>query len=113
MDRVLVDTVMGPVIGKVERELDPRFDQTVEWTSFTGIPYALPPVGQNRFRPPQPLQPWVCPLDATGKRNRICPQINFGLANDGLLTGSNEDCLYLNVYVPRKRNTSGLLPVAV
>ena len=40
-------------------------------------------------------------------------QINFGLENDGLLPGSNEDCLYLNVYRPRHRNTSSLLPVAV
>ena len=129
-DRVLVDTIYGPVVGKMDSELDPRFQQRVEWTSFTGIPYALPPVGQNRFRPPHPPLPWQCPLDATHKRNRICPQvapitnkdvqsspwlfqITFGMENDGLLDGSNEDCLYLNVYVPANRSRNELFPVAV
>ena len=43
----------------------------------------------------------------------ICPQLNFGLDNEGLLDGSTEDCLYLNVYVPANtRNNSGPLPVA-
>jgi len=112
-DRVLVDTIYGPVVGKMDSELDPRFQQRVEWTSFTGIPYALPPVGQNRFRPPHPPLPWQCPLDATHKRNRICPQITFGMENDGLLDGSNEDCLYLNVYVPANRSRNEVFPVAV
>ena len=40
-------------------------------------------------------------------------QLNFGLDNEGLLDGSTEDCLYLNVYVPANtRNNSGPLPVA-
>ena len=48
------------------------------------------------------------------KRNTICPQLNFGLDNDGLLTGSTEDCLYLNVYVPAvARHPHRPLPVAV
>ena len=64
----------------------------------------MPPVKPNR---------WTCPLDATKKRNAICPQLNFGLDNEGLLDGSTEDCLYLNVYVPANtRNNSGPLPVA-
>ena len=48
------------------------------------------------------------------KRNTICPQLNFGLDNDGLLAGSTEDCLYLNVYVPAvTRDPHRPLPVAV
>ena len=47
-DSVLVDTVSGTVVGKREADMDPRFQQRVEWNSFTGIPYAQPPVGQNR-----------------------------------------------------------------
>lgn len=35
------------------------------------------------------------------------------MENDGLLDGSNEDCLYLNVYVPANRTRNELLPVAV
>ena len=45
---VLVDTVHGPVIGRGEAEMDPRFQERVEWDSFTGIPYAQPPIGPNR-----------------------------------------------------------------
>ena len=40
-------------------------------------------------------------------------QITFGMENDGLLDGSNEDCLYLNVYVPANRTRNELVPVAV
>jgi len=112
-DKVIVDTVNGPVIGKVEEDYDFRFKKKIAWNSFTGIPYAVPPVGEYRFMPPVKPNRWTCPLDATKKRNAICPQLNFGLDNDGLLHGSSEDCLYLNVYVPRERNSTGLLPVAV
>jgi len=112
-DKVIVDTVNGPVIGKIEEDYDFRFKTKISWNSFTGIPYAVPPIGDYRFMPPVKPNRWTCPLDATKKRNAICPQLNFGLDNDGLLHGSDEDCLYLNVYVPRERNTTGLLPVAV
>jgi len=112
-DKVIVDTANGPVIGQVEDDYDFRFKKKISWKSFTGIPYAVPPVGDYRFRPPVKPNRWTCPLDATKKRNAICPQLNFVLDNDGLLTGSDEDCLYLNVYVPRNRNSTGLLPVAV
>jgi len=112
-DKVIVDTVNGPVIGQIEEDYDFRFKTKISWNSFTGIPYAAPPVGDYRFMAPVRPNRWTCPLDATKKRNAICPQLNFGLDNDGLLHGSNEDCLYLNVYVPRERNTTGLLPVAV
>ena len=111
---MIVDTVHGPVVGEFQEDYDVRFKKNIYWNSFTGIPYAAPPVGHLRFKPPQPPAKWSCPLDATKKRNTICPQLNFGLDNEGLLDGSTEDCLYLNVYVPAApKNNSRSLPVAV
>ena len=64
-DRVIVDTVHGPVIGKLEEDYDVRFRKKIYWKSFTGVPFAAPPVDRLRFQPPQPPAPWTCPLDAT------------------------------------------------
>lgn len=61
--------------------------------AFLGIPYAAPPVGGLRFRPPQPVAPWTTPLRAT-HRPHACPQDLQGVAY------GQEDCLYLNVHTP-------------
>ncbi len=62
--------------------------------AFLGIPYAAPPIGDLRFRPPQPHAPWSAPLQAT-QFGSPCPQTNrLGSAS------TNEDCLFLNVYSP-------------
>jgi len=64
--------------------------------SFLGVPYAAPPVGDLRWRPPQPLIPWNGLRRATTYGNR-CPQLE---STNG--PGSDtEDCLYLNVQRPR------------
>ena len=59
---------------------------------FRGIPYASPPVGSLRWKPPQKLQPWNGVLDA---KTLGSPCVQAG--PDGNIQGS-EDCLYLNVY---------------
>uniref|UniRef100_T1IP85 Carboxylic ester hydrolase n=1 Tax=Strigamia maritima TaxID=126957 RepID=T1IP85_STRMM len=64
--------------------------------AFKGVPYAQPPVGENRFTPPQPPNPWQGTLLAT-KCGASCPQLDFD--NDGAYTG-DEDCLFLNIYTP-------------
>lgn len=73
---------------------------------FSGIPYAGPPVGRLRWRPPEPVRPWRGVRDAT-RPGPACPQF----AGNGTLTGS-EDCLYVNVTVPRL-TAGGRLPVMV
>ncbi|HWG13384.1 MAG TPA: carboxylesterase family protein [Streptosporangiaceae bacterium] len=62
---------------------------------YLGIPYAAPPVGNLRWRPPQPAAPWRGIRAATSFAPH-CPQPGspFGVAS------TSEDCLYLNVYAP-------------
>ncbi len=78
--------------------------------SYRGIPYAKPPVGDLRFRPPQPLdEPWDGVLDATTER--VCSQLDYlTMAYIG-----EEDCLHLNVHVPHRyeKDDPTLLPVMV
>ena len=77
-----------------------RGAQTEGVWSYLGIPYAAAPVGELRWRSPQPVEPWkgvrVC--DAVGPS---CPQ-EVGVTSMGPLgVGEmSEDCLYLNVWSP-------------
>ena len=73
----------GPLIGT-------RGDGYVE---FLGIPYAAPPVGDLRWRSPQPHPGWTDPI--VSDQPERCRQEALGL---GL--GGDEDCLYLNVHAP-------------
>ncbi len=65
--------------------------------AFYGIPYAAPPIGDLRFRPPEPATPWTEPLDATAPRSH-CPQRPSGLLNPR--GDATEGCLELDVYTP-------------
>ncbi|NLV71114.1 MAG: carboxylesterase family protein, partial [Actinobacteria bacterium] len=50
LEEVRLDS--GPITGALEKS-----DQGDVWT-FKGIPYAAPPVGELRWKPPQPVEPW-------------------------------------------------------
>lgn len=65
--------------------------------TFLGLPYAAPPVGDLRWRPPQPAMPWATPRDASELGSR-CPQVDFMGGSDTL--EGDEDCLFLNVFTP-------------
>jgi para-nitrobenzyl esterase len=68
-----------------------------EIRAFKGIPYAAPPVAANRWRPPQPVDPWdgVRPAMEFAPR---CTQGGPGGPNAGNAPPTSEDCLYLNVW---------------
>ncbi|XP_047993626.1 esterase FE4-like [Leguminivora glycinivorella] len=69
-----------------------------QYYSFKGIPYAAPPVGDLRFKAPQPVIPWDGVRSAKA-HGPICHQ--FDMFTGKLCTEpSSEDCLYLNVYSP-------------
>lgn len=80
--------------------------------SFKGIPFARPPVGDLRWREPQPVVKWsgVRPASEFGPRcmQRTGPGADYWFRSSGM----SEDCLYLNVWTPAKSNRERL-PVLV
>jgi para-nitrobenzyl esterase len=83
-----------------------------EGDAFLGLPYATPPTGNLRWRPPQPPAHWRGVREATSFAPS-CPQNPS--ANPFLPPGlMSEDCLYLNVYRPAPRSSDeGGRPVLV
>ncbi len=78
--------------------------------AFKNIPYAAPPVGDLRWRPPQPALPWTGTRDAS-LFGDSCPQPFVKNLSAGLSLPGNEDCLKLNVFTPSKPGKN--LPVMV
>jgi len=99
-------TTAGPIVGFAGS------DQTLVWL---GIPYAAAPVGELRWRAPQPTIPWSEQRPALSF-GHICPQFASPLAGgDAQENGwaGNEDCLTLNVYAPKMEAQQRPLPVMV
>jgi para-nitrobenzyl esterase len=80
--------------------------------SFKGIPFAQPPVGDLRWREPQPAKKWsgIRNADKFGPAcmQRLSPNADYWLRGDGM----SEDCLYVNVWTPAKSGREKL-PVLV
>jgi para-nitrobenzyl esterase len=99
MANLVVETTSGKVRGA-------RRGEVISWK---GIPYAAPPIGPLRFRPPQPPAPWTGERDATRFGPVAAQSRDPRIA---LLSGvtekvaSGEDCLLLNVFAP----ASALIP---
>ncbi|MBT8184360.1 MAG: carboxylesterase family protein, partial [Eudoraea sp.] len=99
---VRVTTKLGNIRGVNEGDV----------ASFKGIPFAAPPLGEYRWRPPQPLSAWEGELDAT-EYGANCAQSGWGGEPGTISEGSSEDCLYLNVWKPADANMGANLPVMV
>jgi para-nitrobenzyl esterase len=72
---------------------------------FLGIPYAQPPVGAMRFRPPLPARPWRARKTVITP-GPACPQLPGTFAVAG---PQSEDCLSLNVYAANRSNNAPVL----
>lgn len=84
-------TRSGPVAGLLEGGV---------WR-YLGLPYAAPPLGALRWRPPEAPEPWTAPRPSHAF-GPACPQYDEA----GQVIGS-EDCLTLNVWAPAAATTDG------
>ncbi len=87
---------------------------------FKGVPFAAPPVGDRRWRRPEPVEPWQGTLEAFRFRD-ICTQPRFSSEGGNTLAATefyvlehpmSEDCLYLNVWTSAK-SAGEKMPVAI
>ncbi|XP_060657746.1 esterase B1 isoform X1 [Drosophila nasuta] len=99
--------VLETKCGKVKGMERKTFYDGESYYSFEGIPYAKPPIGELRFRAPQPAEPWQGVKDCTHTRSQ--PLQRNAILNT--VEGS-EDCLYINVYAKQLESPQPL-PVMV
>ena len=100
----LVKTQQGLVRGVIEDGL----------VVFRGIPYAAPPIGPRRWKPPQPPARWEGVREVMGF-GPPCPSVDLARAKEGrwiasatadiwigipMTKGSSEDCLHINIWAP-------------
>ena len=76
--------------------------------AYLGVPYAAPPVGDLRWRPPRPRAPWAPAALPATTAPPACPQFNMAGAAAG-----QEDCLTVNIWTPMSASATARLPVLV
>jgi carboxylesterase type B len=111
-----VTIASGSIVGAAKSATD----------NFNGIPFALPPTGSLRLKPPVKLNTTLGTFDATGTEN-ACPQMLLSTGSGGFLTEVladvidlpffqtalkiSEDCLTINVIRPKGATSTSKLPV--
>jgi para-nitrobenzyl esterase len=105
------DSIPGPIIHTAAGDV--RGFTRGDVITFKGIPYAAPPVGEYRWRPPQPVKAWQGVRDAN-KYCSDCAQVGFARGTaDSISKASSEDCLFLNIWLPTGATRNSKLPVMV
>jgi para-nitrobenzyl esterase len=94
------DPSPGPVVATASGQVRGTDEEGVH--RFRGIPYAAAPVGERRWRPPQPVDPWPGTLDAA-EPGPVCPQPDSPEMQEN--TPQDEDCLTLEVTTPAAAST--------
>jgi para-nitrobenzyl esterase len=104
MNTVKLDTgyISGSVSGEPGKEV----------YIYRGIPYAAPPIGDLRWKPPQQAAPWSGIRECTKYSIQAAQYADVHGSNKLQKLPSSEDCLYLNVLTPAKK-TNDKLPVMV
>jgi len=99
VDPIKVDggLIAGTMVGETGKEV----------RVYRGVPYAAPPVGDQRWKAPQPVVTWSGIRETTDFGSR-CPQPQSSWVSGSM----GEDCLTLNVFTPAKK-TDEKLPVMV
>jgi len=100
-----VQLPQGTLVGTTSHE---GYPHAIE--AFKGVPYALPPVGERRFRPPQKVEQSQETIDASNFGPRA-PAQQFVKVSPTL--DESEDCLTVNVFRQAGHSKSTALPVAV
>jgi para-nitrobenzyl esterase len=103
MSKPVFETKNGTVLG---RDLG-------QVTRITRLRYGQAPVGPRRFAPPEPVAPWQGTLDCSAATSPVPPQLPSRLAKvmGDYPAAQDEDCLHLDIWVPKDRVRS--LPVLV
>lgn len=111
---VPVPTLVRTDAGWVRGSLDDRGDEPVgnDVVRFSGIPYAAPPTGENRWTAPRPPRPWPGVRDAKSP-GPVCAQPRFDPRIMDYAVVGEEDCLSVNVVAPARPRRHGRLPVLV
>lgn len=105
-DATRITTTLGDIEGKTEVINGVTID------IYLGIPFATPPLGDLRFRAPQPMSAWSGVKQTTTQPNCCMqtPDTSFGRFSGVEMwnpnTNISEDCLYLNMWIPRNNDTA-------
>jgi para-nitrobenzyl esterase len=113
--QLLINT---PSLGLIQGEINPLVDNVRQ---FIGVPFAQPPIGKLRFKPPVSLLPLINGASSTiynateAARQGGLPLLRcleISLTNSSAFRGQ-EDCLYLDIFLPLNVNNETLLPVVI